>query len=172
MKSMMVTLFTAVIITGCVDRISEPRGTEVEVFPVTYQLKLRSDQPQLVTRKVSEFILGYPKNVKVAQWKIRTKGSGNQALYKEVVSQLIQAGVMSSQIEYSQIGYSPNEHNSNASDSLPLESRFDLSLSVTTYKTKLEICHQERVGEYGNGSLGCNVDTSRWQSMVNPHKAI
>ncbi|MEZ8044456.1 hypothetical protein AB6C46_09040 [Vibrio sp. 10N.237.312.C02] len=121
---------------------------------------------------MSEFILGYPKNVKVAQWKRRTKGNGNQALYKEVVSQLIQAGVMSSQIEYSQIGYSPNEHNSNASDPLPLESRFDLSLSVTTYKTKLEICRQERVGEYGNGSLGCNVDTSRWQSMVNPHKAI
>ncbi|MEZ9597973.1 hypothetical protein AB4232_04110 [Vibrio sp. 10N.286.46.A8] len=172
MKSLMVTLFTAVIITGCVDRISEPRGTEIEVFPVTYQLKLRSDQPELVARKVNEFILDYPKNVKAAQWQIHTKGNGSQALYKEVVSQLIQAGVMSSQIEYSQIGYSPNEHNSNASDPLPLESRFDLSLSVTTYKTKLEICHQERVGEYGNGSLGCNVDTSRWQSMVNPHKAI
>ncbi|WP_295904165.1 hypothetical protein [uncultured Vibrio sp.] len=159
MKPMLTMLFVSLSLTGCVDHIVEPRGTEIEVIPVTYQLQLHSDKQELAAEKVRDFIADYPQNVKTAHWAITTKGKQGEVLYQEVFNQLTKAGVTQSQID----------HNQNA---LPSSSRFDLSVSVTVLKVKLEICHQEQVGEYGKGSLGCTVDTSRWHSMVNPHKAI
>ena len=157
MKSIAMAGLVAFILSGCVDHISESRGTQIEIVPVTYQLRLRTDEVSTATSRVDTFINKHSEGTKKSRWNIKSKGEQGQVLSKMVVTKLAERGVEPSRQDKSE---------------LASQSRFDLEVSVTILRTKLEICHQEQVGEYGYGSIGCNVDTSRWQSMVNPHKAI
>lgn len=157
MRALLISLVLGVALVGCADHIEEPRGTSIEVIPVTYQFKLTETNQAQFAERLSTFIEKHPTMVTRAEWKIQIAGTHGDSLYQSAKRQLIEAGVDSNRIVYF-------KHQKSG--------QFKIEVAATVHQVKLEICHQERVGEYGRGSLGCNTDTSRWQSMVNPQNAI
>lgn len=157
MKSVIAVIALATTLVGCADHIAELRGTHIEVVPTTYQFELNTAEPKTVSARVDQFVTKYPQLADNAKWVISTKGKQGAALYALAKQQLESHGISNGRIEHK-----VQSHNA----------RFEFRLSATINQTKLEICHQEQVGRYGYGSLGCTTDVNRWQSMVNPQNAI
>ncbi|MFM2589803.1 hypothetical protein [Vibrio sp. TBV020] len=157
MKTLIASFVIVAALSGCADHISEPRGTTIEVVPVTYQFKLNTKQQTQFSERLSTFIQRHPDLVTQADWEISAAESRGGSLYQVAKKKLMDAGVEPSHIRY--VKQQADEY-------------FMVEVSATTHQVKLEVCHQDQVGKYGYGSLGCNTDTSRWQSMVNPQNAL
>ncbi|RTZ14458.1 hypothetical protein EJ063_16215 [Vibrio aquaticus] len=157
MKSVIAVIALATTLAGCADHIAESRGTHIEVVPTTYQFELNTVETKTVSARVDQFVAKYPQLAHNAKWVISTKGKHGEVLYSSAKQQLESLGISTSRIEHQ-----VQSHNA----------RFEFRLSATINQTKLEVCHQEQVGRYGYGSLGCTTDVNRWQSMVNPHNAM
>lgn len=157
MRALIISVVLAAALVGCADHIEEPRGTSIEVIPVTYQFKLTETSQEHLSERLNTFIDKHPTLVTRAEWRIQIAGKNGDSLYQSAKKQLIEAGVSSNRIVYF-------KHQKSG--------QFKVEVAATVHQVKLEICHQEQVGKYGRGSLGCNTDTSRWQSMVNPQNAI
>lgn len=156
MKKLMLSTLAAISLMGCADHIVEPRGTTITLQPTEFSFSVQSNDTAFALKKLNEFTQKY-RIQSGSQWVITSYSHQGHELSKQYRDVLAKRGVESANVSLVKV-----EH----------ASRFDVQVSVVQLKPELEICHQEKVGQYGHGHLGCYTDGSRWQSMVNPQRAL
>lgn len=154
MKTYLLMALLAGGLTGCVDHVVEPRGTVVEAVPVHYEFSTTSLKRTEIAPRLEHFIQQHQLQGSAVSWQVATRSASMASLVDKV-------------LDKHQV---PNARRVN--NSLPPDSRFSVSIVATDIQVRLEVCHQEKVGQYGSGHQGCYTDGNRWQSMVNPDKSM
>ncbi|MGR2699813.1 hypothetical protein [Vibrio campbellii] len=156
MKNWMLVLLAITALSGCADHIVEPRGTSISLKPTEFSFAVQSQNQTYAMNKLTQFVRKYPNQVG-SKWQITSYNAQGKKLAQQYRMALLQQGVAAEQLAL--------EHHAKSH-------RFDVQVSVIQLQAQLEVCHQEVIGDYGLGHLGCYTDGSRWQSMVNPQNAL
>ncbi|CAH1605774.1 hypothetical protein [Vibrio jasicida] len=156
MKNWMLALLAIAALSGCADHIVEPRGTSIALKPTEFNFAVQSQDQVYAMNKLTQFVRKYP-NQAGSKWQITSYNAQGKKLAQHYRIALLQQGVAAEQLV---LEHRPESH------------RFDVQVSVIQLQAQLEVCHQEVIGDYGLGHLGCYTDGSRWQSMVNPQNAL
>ena len=156
MKNWMLTLLAITVLSGCADHIVEPRGTSIALKPTEFSFAVQSQDEVYAMNKLTQFVRKYP-NQTGSKWQITSYNAQGKKLAQQYRNALIKKGITTEQLV---VEYRAEPR------------RFDVQVSVIQLQAQLEICHQEVIGDYGLGHLGCYTDGSRWQSMVNPQNAL
>ncbi|MGF1698366.1 hypothetical protein L4C54_22220 [Vibrio lamellibrachiae] len=157
MKCYLLAILLTSSLVGCADHVIEATGTSVEMAPITYHLKIASDDLEQATQKFDEFIVQYQLQGSTADWTLAVKDNKGEKLLSALQERLTQHRISSEQITQQVLAPS---------------SRYMLEVNATRVQVRLAVCQQDKVGYYGYGHMGCYTDGSRWQSMVNPEKSL
>lgn len=156
MSKWLVFTLLAVGLLGCAEPITEFRGTEVEMVPVSYRFRLKTADINVAQRALSHFVSKYPQLIEKARWQIQSNGNSRSKaaeLSQFYYSELQTIGVQRNHIEQLVVD--------NLAD-------FDIEVTAIQIERKVAKCHQEKVGKFHQGKFGCYTDGSRWNSLAYP----
>lgn len=141
---------------GCVESVTETRGTTITISPVEHQFSVSSDDVPFAMNRFEQFWHQYPVQSQ-SRWVIISYSPQGANLAKRYQRALSQRGISAQQMDI--------RHRNEPQ-------RFDVKVALFQLHTQVEICHQEKIDHFGAGTLGCYTDGVRWQSMVNPQNAF
>lgn len=145
-----------VFMIGCVEKVNERYGPEIEIFPVTFSISLsKSDNSD---EKLSAFFADHSKDILNYGLEIRWFNTAGKKWANDIRKDLLIRGVNRDLITVS--------HNEKR------VSHFDLKLTLIKPKVEVSSCEYAKIGGIGNQASGCFVENARWASMVNPQKML
>lgn len=157
MNKLILSCLLIASLSGCANPITETRGSNVELLPVTYSFKITTDDIDVAKSHLNAFVVKHPEPLENGRWSIKSAAADGTALYELIITELKALGVPRNHIEHEvkhELG------------------QFDIEVTAINMNLTIEVCDQEKVDRFGRGHIGCYTEGSRWQSMVNPDKAI
>lgn len=145
-----------VLMTGCVEKVNERFGPEIDVFPVTYSVSLSNTRES--KKSLSTFINDHKKELINYGANIQWLTNSGDRWANEIKKQLIKEGVNKDLIIISQ-----GERG---------EVYFDMKFSILVHKTQVSSCQYVELGSINTVASGCFIENARWSSMVNPQKML
>ncbi len=145
-----------VLMIGCVEKVNERFGPEIDVYPVTFSIALSKSKES--DGKLSAFFDKYENEILNHGVKISWFSTKGKKWADKINKELLKNGVNKELIILS------NEEKK--------VSHFDIKLSLVTHKVQVTTCEYANIGTIGNVSSGCFVENARWSSMVNPQKML
>lgn len=153
MKRLMFVVISLALLLGCTRVDQDSVGAEVRVTPVTYTLELEVKDFASANEKLNRFTERHAEYLQgqdlVLTWHSE-KGKKFLGQYASPQGALYSLKVIKGKEEHT---------------------RFDIEARFIHSEITVEPCLRDNIEAYEN-QLGCYTENARWQSMVNPHKAI
>ncbi|UGA54219.1 hypothetical protein [Vibrio sp. VB16] len=160
LKAVIITL-CAISLNACVDVISERRGAELQVVPITYTLNLsvKKNKEKAAWRELDQYVENNWDRIATQQLIFTWYTSTGNKLAEDYQKHLLSKGLNRNQITISK-------------GVIQEELAKDLTFETVVNKVFSSICSYEKVGTFGKTESGCYAESARWKSMVNPEKML
>ncbi|MBL4828538.1 MAG: hypothetical protein JKY55_01385 [Aliivibrio sp.] len=156
-------LLTLSLLSGCAEHVAERSGSDVDLFPITYTLNLNLKINPLhmssADEELNQFIKQYWALVTTQPMSMTWRSDLGESLVKETILDLRRKGVDTNQIHLSV-------------EPIEMDQRFDFQFTITEYRALVDRCQYTKIGHYSRTDEGCFSNGARWQSMVNPERAL
>ncbi|MGF1762018.1 hypothetical protein [Aliivibrio kagoshimensis] len=146
---------------GCAEHVAERSGSDVDLYPITYTLNLKIN-PKHVSRaeeELTEYLEQHWDLVTTQPMSMVWRSDLGEALINKTVKQLRKQGLDTKSIQINE-------------ELVELDQRFDFQLTITQYRVLVDRCEYTKIGHYSRTDEGCFSNGARWQSMVNPERAL
>lgn len=149
------------LVAGCAEHVAERSGSDVDLFPVTYTLNLKINPKHVSSadEELNRFIKQHWALVTTQSMSMTWRSDLGENLVKETILELRRKGVDTNQILLSV-------------EAIEMDQRFDFQLTITEYRALVDRCQYTKIGHYSRTDEGCFSNGARWQSMVNPERAL
>ena len=154
-------LLSLLFLSGCAEHVAERRGSDVDLFPVTYTLNLKINPLHVssANEELDQFIKQHWALVATQSISMIGRSDLGEDLVKETLRMLRRKGVDTNQIHLS-------------AEPIEMGQRFDFQFNITEYRALVDRCQYTKIGHYSRTDEGCFTNGARWQSMVNPERAL
>ena len=146
------------VLSGCTSIARENQGSYVEIYPISYSISFVLGEKQMKDIEVEWLAFKQQYGNKLLNNKVNIYYSTEGGKQKATLwgNELIENGL--------------REKNVNIYYKL-LPNNLDISVQLMHYKLITPICPPPLVGDY-YGTLGCAVNSNRWQSITYPQNTI
>lgn len=160
--SVLLTAGTMLLLSGCVGHVSERKGMEIQVVPVTYAvgISIKKGKEQEARQQLDEYVHTHWGKVTMKTVNLLWYTKPGKKLADSYARYLLKQGVDKNKVWVKEA--------SPGSGKVP----FDLKFETVVNRTVVEVCEYEKIGKFGMLKDGCYSDGARWQSMVNPEKML
>ncbi len=154
-------LLSLLFLSGCAEHVAERRGSDVDLFPVTYTLNLKINPKHVISadEELNQFIKLHWALITTQPMSMTWRSDLGESLVKETILDLRRKGVDTNQIHLSV-------------EPIEMDQRFDFQFTITEYRALVDRCQYTKIGHYSRTDEGCFTNGARWQSMVNPERAL
>lgn len=157
-RLMFLAMVSAVLLSGCAEKVTPREGKSVHVVPVhkSWSAVVTSTNTQKVQSEVFE--RAEQNFEQIAQKGVVISfSSKGQTVASQLNRWLVEQGVSPNKVDMvKQVSSQP----------------YDIQLQFQEYLVVTEPCSSTQIGTYGFNEDGCYADNARWQSMVNPNAMI
>ncbi|MDB1123130.1 hypothetical protein [Vibrio algarum] len=154
-------IFSALVLSACVDKIAERNGVQLQVVPITYSLDLsvKKEKNDAAWRELDQYVENNWEKIVSQQLTFTWYSDTGKKLAEDYQKHLLSKGINRNQITLSQ-------------GILQEDMTKDLKFEIIVNKVFSEVCGYEKSGTFDNSVGGCYAESARWQSMVNPEKML
>lgn len=161
MKKSMVMFGLLWVLIGCSSGRPDQSGPAIEVYPVLTSLALQTNRQQLAKAqtRLDDFLHEQHAALVTQQIVLYWHTPDGERFAIKTRQKLRSLGVASEQLRLEKSSNSFGQH-------------FDFKVDILAHKVVVPVCPYAQVSRFGQEGTGCFIESSRWQSMVNPQKML
>jgi hypothetical protein len=185
-RSLIVTLLTVSLISGCAEPIADSVGTQLDVVPVTYSIsiKIKNGEQKKAAAKLAEFTDKHWQTIANRGASISWQTNAGKTVAQQYYTQLAARGVnvadlylihMDTRLKMVEKDGLTVDKEGLIVDKEYLTANkeyFDIEVTTTVHKVISDVCQSPIIGHYGELVDGCSSESNRWKSMVHPEKML
>ncbi|PWI35237.1 hypothetical protein DI392_02930 [Vibrio albus] len=160
--SLLILSGVSVVLSGCAEHIAEREGAEIQVVPVTYSIgiTIKKDKQDKARQELDNYVQSHWLKVTTQKVNLVWYTKPGKALADHYYQYLLEQGVNKDKVTLNKA--------MDTTGKVP----FDMKFQTMVYRSVVEVCDYEKIGNFGQTNIGCYTDSARWQSMVYPENML